>query len=151
MKLGEVLKLCGIIVCNNQVKDKLQQSLAKPLPSLTTGNVLSQACGISKSNTSYLFAHIIKIWYLADMKKITIPDAERVVLAIQDEIRRSPESRFDHRLHGILLIAQGNSGREVARLLGVAPRTVAYWVRRFEQGGLWPGSWGGSDPGVHGG
>ena len=70
------------------------------------------------------------------MKKLTISDAERVFLTLQDEIRRSPESRYDHRLHGILLVAQGHSGREVARLLGVAPRTVAYWMQRFEQGGL---------------
>ncbi len=70
------------------------------------------------------------------MKKLTLSEAERVVLVLQDEIRRSTESRYGHRLHGILLIAQGNSGREVARLLGVAPRTVAYWVRRYKQGGL---------------
>lgn len=70
------------------------------------------------------------------MKKLTIPDAETVILAIQDEIRRSPEARYDHRLHGILLVAQGMSAREVAQLLGDAPRTVAYWVRRFEEEGL---------------
>jgi transposase len=39
-------------------------------------------------------------------------------------------------LHGLLLVAQGMSGLEVARLLGDAPRTVQYWVRRFEQDGL---------------
>lgn len=70
------------------------------------------------------------------MRKLTIPDAETVILAIQDEIRRSPEARYDHRLHGILLVAQGMSAREVAQLLGDAPRTVAYWVRRFEEEGL---------------
>ena len=59
-----------------------------------------------------------------------------VILALRDEIRRSSESRYDHRLHGILLIAQGMSGGQVAQLLGDAPRTVAYWVRRFEQEGL---------------
>ena len=67
------------------------------------------------------------------MKKLTIPDTERAILALQGEIRWSPESRYDRRLHGILLVAQGNSGREVARLLGVANRTVSYWVERFEQ------------------
>lgn len=70
------------------------------------------------------------------MKKLTIHDAETVILALQDEIRRSTESRYDHRLHGILLIAQGMSGGQVAQLLGDAPRTVAYWVRRFEEEGL---------------
>jgi transposase len=70
------------------------------------------------------------------MKKLLIPDAETVVLGLQDEIRRSAEARYDHRLHGLLLVAQGMSGHEVARLLGDSPRTVAYWIRRFQEDGL---------------
>jgi transposase len=70
------------------------------------------------------------------MRKLTIQDAETVILGLQDEIRRSAEARYDHRLHGLLLVAQGMSAREVAHLLGDAPRTVAYWVRRFEAEGL---------------
>ena len=57
-------------------------------------------------------------------------------MGLQDEIRRSEESRYDHRLHGVLLVAEGMSGRHVAELLGDAPRTVAYWVRRFDEEGL---------------
>ena len=59
-----------------------------------------------------------------------------MVLGLQDEIRRSEESRYDHRLHGVLLVAQGMTCPEVARLLGDAPRTVEYWVQRFEKEGL---------------
>lgn len=70
------------------------------------------------------------------MKPLTISDAETVVLGLQDEIRRSEEARYDHRLHGLLLVAQGMSCRQVSELLGDAPRTVAYWVRRFESSGL---------------
>ena len=70
------------------------------------------------------------------MKRLTIAQPEAIILGIQDEIRRSPESRYDHRLHGILLIAQGMSCRRVAHLLGDSPRTVQYWVHRFEQDGL---------------
>ena len=70
------------------------------------------------------------------MKKLTIPDAQTVILAIQDEIQRSPQARYDHRLHGLLLVAQGMSCAQVGHLLGDAPRTVAYWVRRFEAEGL---------------
>jgi hypothetical protein len=66
------------------------------------------------------------------MKPLRISEAETVVLGLQDEIRRSEESRYDHRLHGVLLVAQGMSCRQVSELLGDAPRTVAYWVRRFE-------------------
>lgn len=70
------------------------------------------------------------------MKPLTIKDSQTVVLGLQDEIRRSEDSRYDHRLHGLLLVAQGMSCRQVSELLGDAPRTVAYWVRRFESHGL---------------
>jgi transposase len=70
------------------------------------------------------------------MRPLTIADAPTVVLALQEEIRRSEESRYDHRLHGLLLVAQGMSCRQAASLLGDAPRTVEYWVRSFEREGL---------------
>src|SRR3990172_10022869 len=70
------------------------------------------------------------------MKPLTISDAATIVLALQDEIRRSEESRYDHRLHGILLVAQGMTCPEVGRLLSDAPRSVEYWVQRFERRGL---------------
>jgi transposase len=70
------------------------------------------------------------------MRPLQIADAETMVLGLQDEIRRSEESRYDHRLHGVLLVAQGMSCPEVGRLLGDAPRSVEYWVRRFEAKGL---------------
>lgn len=70
------------------------------------------------------------------MKPLAISDATTAILGLQDEIRRNPESRYNHRLHGLLLVAQGMSGLQVAELLGDAPRTVQYWVRRFEQKGL---------------
>ena|ERR1700683_220687 len=70
------------------------------------------------------------------MQRLTITDAASIALALQDEIRRSEESRYDHRLHGVLLVAQGMSCRQVAGLLGDAPRSVENWVRRFEKNGL---------------
>ncbi len=70
------------------------------------------------------------------MKKAKISDAETVILILQDEIRRSYEARYDHRLHAILMVAQGISCRKVAHLLGDSPRSVAYWVKRFEAEGL---------------
>ena len=59
-----------------------------------------------------------------------------MILGRQDEIRRSEESRYDHRLHGVLLVAQGATCPDVGRLLGDSPRTVEYWVRRFEAKGF---------------
>ena len=67
------------------------------------------------------------------MRIVTIADADNVILGLQDEIRRSEESRYDHRLHGVLLVAQGMNCCQVADLLGDAPRTVAYWAERFEE------------------
>lgn len=69
------------------------------------------------------------------MRPLTINDPD-IILGLQDEIRRSEESRYDHRLHGVLLVAQGMTCPEVARLLGDSPRTVQYWLNRFEEGGL---------------
>lgn len=70
------------------------------------------------------------------MKKTNLDDAEDIILILQDEIRRTHEARYDHRLHAILLVAQGLSSRKVAQLLGDSPRTVAYWVKRFNEEGL---------------
>ena len=70
------------------------------------------------------------------MKPLTVAEADAIVLGLQDEIRRSEESRYDHRLHGVLLVAQGMTCPKVGRLLGDAPRSVEYWVRHFEARGL---------------
>jgi transposase len=70
------------------------------------------------------------------MKASKITDHENVIFILQDEIRRTYEARYDHRLHAILLVAQGMSSRQAAQLLGDSPRTVAYWVQRFETEGL---------------
>jgi transposase len=70
------------------------------------------------------------------MKALTVAEASVIILGLQDEIRRSAESRYDHRLHGVLMVAQGMNCCRVAELLGDAPRTVEYWVHRFEAKGL---------------
>jgi transposase len=69
------------------------------------------------------------------MRPLRISDATSV-WGLQQEMQRSEESRYDHRLHGVLLVAQGMSCPEVARLLGDAPRAVAYWFHRFDPQGL---------------
>lgn len=70
------------------------------------------------------------------MKQLTISEAKEVVMMLQDEIRRSRDARYDHRLHAILLVAQGMSCPEVAHLLGDGPRAVQMWVHQFEDKGL---------------
>ena len=70
------------------------------------------------------------------MRKLQIEDPEVMQVAIQQEISRSEESRYDHRLHGLLLVTTGQSCREIARLFGEDASTVQRWVRRFEDRGL---------------
>lgn len=69
------------------------------------------------------------------MKALKISDPD-IILAFQDEIRRSDEARYDHRLHSILLIAQGMKCPEVSQKLGDSVRAVQYWVHRFEEEGF---------------
>lgn len=52
------------------------------------------------------------------------------------EILRSRESRYDHRLHGILFVSRGLSCYDAAAIWGRSPRTVEYWVRRFRRDGV---------------
>ena len=70
------------------------------------------------------------------MRKLEIKDADIMQIAVQEEILRSDESRYDHRLHGILLVCSGLSCNEVAKLFGQSPRTVQYWISRFEDSGF---------------
>ena len=70
------------------------------------------------------------------MKPLTISDPENMIMALQDEIRRNDASRYDHRLHGVLLVAQGMTCPRVAQLLGDSHHSVVNWVRRFETEGL---------------
>ncbi len=70
------------------------------------------------------------------MRKLEIADAEVMQLALREEIDRSEESRYDHRLHGLLLVSSGRSCTEVGELFGEAATTVQRWVRRFEESGF---------------
>jgi transposase len=59
-----------------------------------------------------------------------------IILGLHDEIRRTEEARYDHRLHALLLIAQGERCSEVARIFGDSVRVVQYWVQRFQKDGF---------------
>lgn len=70
------------------------------------------------------------------MRPLQVEDAELMTIAVQQEISRSEEARYDHRLHGVLLIGQGLNCYEVAQLLGQDPVTVQRWVNQFNQHGF---------------
>jgi transposase len=70
------------------------------------------------------------------MRKLKITDAQIMRIAVQNEILRSEQSRYDHRLHGILLACSGYSSYQIADLLGHSPRTIQYWIKGFEKSGF---------------
>lgn len=70
------------------------------------------------------------------MRKLEIKDAEVMQIAIRQEIERSDESRYDHRLHGVLLVASRQTCAEVARLFGEDRRTIQRWVKKFQKSGF---------------
>jgi transposase len=69
------------------------------------------------------------------MKPFSLSDPG-AMLALQDEIRKSDDARYYHRLHAVLLVAQGSSCQNVAKVLGDTPRSVQHWVNRFEELGF---------------
>jgi len=70
------------------------------------------------------------------MKKLKVADEEGNSRIIWREIQRSRDSRYDHRLHGILAVCRGLSCYKTAAIWGASPRSVEYWVRRFSEEGL---------------
>jgi hypothetical protein len=61
------------------------------------------------------------------MCTLEIADAEVMQMAIRQEIDRSEESRYDHRLHGVLLVASGRSCTAVSQLFGEDATPVQRW------------------------
>lgn len=63
-------------------------------------------------------------------------EAEHQTEAIRKELARSETSRYNQRLHGVLMVIRGMHCNEVACLLGERPATVQRWVRSFERQGF---------------
>jgi transposase len=70
------------------------------------------------------------------MKKLAVTDADIMRIALQQEIQRSEESRYDNRLHGVLLHCNGMTCERIAGVLGHGVRTVQYWIRKFNVDGF---------------
>ena len=70
------------------------------------------------------------------MQKLKIKNVDIMKISIQHEISRSEDSRYDHRLHGMLLVCQGFSCPEVSKILGDSPRTIEYWVKDLNEKGF---------------
>jgi len=50
------------------------------------------------------------------MKRLNIADSDVMEIALQNEIFRSEEARYEHRLHGVLLVCRGFKSYEVAKM-----------------------------------
>jgi len=70
------------------------------------------------------------------MRKLEISNKTVLQSACKDETIRNHESRFLHRLHCALLVAQGCSCYQVAEWFGEHPSTVERWVHYFHEYGL---------------
>lgn len=70
------------------------------------------------------------------MKQLMIKDTKHMQMAIQQEIQRSEESRYDHKLHGILLVANGYDSYQVGDIFGQSSTTIQRWVKRFNEAGF---------------
>lgn len=70
------------------------------------------------------------------MRKLQVDDNAIMQVALQQEIQRSEESRYDHRLHGVLLVSHGLSCPLVADYFGEDPVTIQRWVHRFNEHGF---------------
>jgi len=70
------------------------------------------------------------------MQRLKVQNAELAVTKIQEEIGRTDDSRYDHRLHGVLLVAKGRDCYEVADILGHSPTTIENWVNAYNDEGL---------------
>jgi hypothetical protein len=76
------------------------------------------------------------------MKKTILPSQRDILQSIHEEIQRSENSKYAHKLQALILVIQGKSCRQVLALVGDAPRSVAYWVQRFKESGfLRPTCW----------
>lgn len=70
------------------------------------------------------------------MRKLEIPNADIMKVAVQQEIARSEEARYDNKLHGILLACSEMTCEEIAEVLGRGVRTIQYWIHRFNAKGF---------------
>ncbi len=83
-----------------------------------------------------MIADVRGVWYSFDMRPISVSDSENSRALLQQEINRHQDARYDHRLHGVSLVAAGIPCEQVALYFGDSPRSVVNWVRRFDRQGL---------------
>jgi transposase len=71
------------------------------------------------------------------MKRLEVKHKEAIKAQIQNYFSRNTESRFIHRLHGILLFIEkeDESCDSIGALFGNSPRTVSNWINKLNKTG----------------
>ncbi|MDR2204970.1 MAG: helix-turn-helix domain-containing protein, partial [Flavobacteriaceae bacterium] len=71
------------------------------------------------------------------MKRLEITRQEEVKNQIQSYFEKNTESRFIHKLHGILLFINNEkeSCDSVGALFGNSPRTISNWIKKLNETG----------------
>lgn len=69
------------------------------------------------------------------MRRLSISDKDSLHRAVQEGIQHNPKLLFFHRLHCVLLVAEGRSCYEVSQWFHGDPHTVQNWVHLYEASG----------------
>jgi transposase len=72
----------------------------------------------------------------APMKRIIIPDAETYLTAIQDELGRTRDIHYFHRLEVLRYVLQGHNPYQAAQVFNHSPRSIHNWLHRLLDRGL---------------
>lgn len=70
------------------------------------------------------------------MRKLSLANAKWLRECLHATVKTPCEPHFLHRLHCVLLIAEGRSCYEVARWFGGDPRTIERWVHALDLHGI---------------
>ncbi|MEM3861550.1 hypothetical protein [Metallosphaera sp.] len=68
------------------------------------------------------------------MKKLVISNDR--MEEIIEEIRRTDDSKYDHRLHGMLLVTNGMSPYNTSPVTGNNPKSTEDWINTFLRKGF---------------
>jgi transposase len=69
------------------------------------------------------------------MKRLTVNNKEEISRQIRDYFSKKGESRFIHRLHGVLLFIEkeDESCDSIGKLFDNSPRTVSNWIKKLNK------------------
>ncbi len=70
------------------------------------------------------------------MRKLEVENVVVLRNALRNAVRCDEEIRFMHRVHCVLLVANGVSCYRVAEIYSENPRTIERWVRKYSKNGI---------------